>query len=303
MLRQITDGLVSYHFESLDGLGVVHGVFSRLGGVSRGRFATLNVGRTVGDTEFDVRENHERIYRTLGLSADHVVTAHQVHSNRVAVVDREDAGCIVRKTDGLVTNTAGLALMLRFADCQPILLYDPRHQALGLIHAGWRGVAQAIARRAVETMSDAFGSRPADLIANLGPAIGPCCYQVGQDVAAAMGYALPDWRQVMTQNGDGWLFDLPAANAQHLTAAGVKTIEQAHMCTACRTDEFFSHRGEDGRTGRFGAVAYLSEGVEMERAEEANVQSTVPRAGDDEEATTLEPPGLPTFPEMMRAKR
>ncbi|MFC2023341.1 peptidoglycan editing factor PgeF [Chloroflexota bacterium] len=303
MLRRNDDGLVSYQFESLDGLDLVHGVFTRLGGVSRGQFATLNVGHTVGDEPSAVRENHSRIYRALSLSAGRVTTAYQVHSNRVVVVDHKNGGHVVARADGLITRAGGLALMLRFADCQPILLYDKQHNALGLIHAGWRGVAQAIARRAVETMADAFGTRPTDLIANLGPAIGPCCYMVGQDVAAAMGYALPDWRKVMTQDGDRWLFDLPAANEQQLRAAGVTTIEQAHLCTACHTDEFFSHRGEGGRTGRFGVVVFMPEGTEIVREEDATALSAVPKDSADEEAATLEPPGLPTFVEILKGKQ
>ena len=126
-----------------------------------------------------------------------------------------------------------MALLLRFADCQPILLYDPVRHALGLVHAGWRGVALGIARRAVEAMQEAFGTQPKDLVAGLGPAIGPCCYTVGHEVAAAMGYALPDWSQVMQVEGEAtWRLDLSAANAQLLAAAGVRQIEAADLCTS-----------------------------------------------------------------------
>jgi YfiH family protein len=201
LLRQDSNRLVTYRFESLAVEGLVHAVFTRLGGASRGPFATLNVGHTVGDDETAVAENHARIFSHLGLTCDRVVTARQVHGNRVAVVTAGDAGRVIPTTDGLVTDTPGLALMLRFADCQPILLYDPVHHALGLIHAGWRGVAEGIAYRAVETMQAAFGSRPQELLAGLGPAIGSCCYTVGHKVAAVMGYALPDWSQVMSLEG------------------------------------------------------------------------------------------------------
>ena len=302
MKRQIEQGLVTYHFESLEVEGLVHAVFTRLGGVSRGPFAELNVGHTVGDDEAAVAENHARIFAHLGLTCDRVVTARQVHGNHVAVVTAGAGGQVIPGTDGLVTNAPGLALMLRFADCQPILLYDPAHHALGLIHAGWRGVAEGIAYRAVETMREAFGSRPQELIAGLGPAIGPCCYTVGHKVASVMGYALPDWSQVMSLQGeDRWRFDLPAANAQQLAAAGVQAIEQAHLCTGCHSDEFFSHRADNGRTGRFAVVAYL----EARDREQGNKETEIPREEarpeEPQEFESLDPPGFPTFQELQGA--
>ena len=203
MLRQEHNGLVTYSFENLTDKSLIHAVFTRLGGVSQGPFATLNVGNTVGDDRAAVAENHARIYTHLDLDKGRIVTPQQVHSNRVAIISESDAGQVIPSTDGLVTDTPGLGLLLRFADCQPILLYDPVRHALGLIHAGWRGAAQGIALRAVETMQEAFGTRPQDLIAGLGPAIGRCCYAVGDNVAAAMGYALPDWQQVMSPLSEG----------------------------------------------------------------------------------------------------
>jgi YfiH family protein len=186
-------------------------------------------------------------------------------------------------------------LLLRFADCQPILLYDPEIHALGLIHAGWRGVAQGIARRAVEAMQAAFGSQPEALLAGLGPAIGPCCYTVGQNVASAMGYALPNWDQAMSQQEDGWHLDLSAANAQQLTAAGVGQIEQADLCTACHSDLFFSHRAGNGRTGRFAAVAFLKSATAGQARPETSVPVPDVEPQDSTEPESLHPPGFPPF--------
>lgn len=297
MLRQNGESLTTYHFETLARKGLVHAVFTRWGGISAAPFDTLNVGRSVGDEPEAVAANHARIYTHLCLGAGQVATPIQVHSNRVAAVTVEDAGTELSNTDGLVTNIPGVALLLRFADCQPILLYDPVIHALGLIHAGWRGVAQAIVRRAVETMQETFGSRPQDLIAGLGPAIGPCCYTVGHNVASAIGYVLPDWNQAMHQEEDGWRLDLSAANAQQLGAAGVHQIEQAQLCTACHNDIFFSHRADMGRTGRFAVVAYLMPRV----SDETGVSSQVPQSTLEPEGATqaqsLHPPGLPSFQE------
>ncbi len=302
-MRRLTNGLPSYHFQSLEGQALVHAIFTRLGGTSQGAFATLNVGRSVGDDQSAVAENLERIYAALGLGAEQVTTPHQVHGNRVAVVDGGDAGRILSGTDGLVTDTPGLALLLRFADCQPIVLYDPARHALGLVHAGWRGLALAIARRAVETMEEAFGTRPSDVLVGLGPAIGPCCYTVGDEVASAMGYALPDWQAVMQLEpaGAGWRLDLPAANAQQLVAAGVpaRQVEQAALCTGCHNDTFFSHRADQGTTGRFAVVAYLlpKDGARRAQAQEPAQQQ--PTDGVDALPDTLHPPGLPDLGEML----
>ncbi len=311
MLRRTDNGLVTYHFQRLTAEGLVHAIFTRLGGISREPFATLNVGRSVGDEEAAVVQNLARVYASLGLTPNQVATAHQVHSNRVAVVTAQDGGQLMPATDALVTDTPGLAILLRFGDCQPIILYDPARRAMGLVHAGWRGLAQGIARRAVEAMQEAFGSKPADLLAGLGPAIGPCCYTVGDDVASALGYALPDWRKVMQADpsGTGWRLDLPAANAQQLAAAGVRVrrMEQAGLCTACHNDEFFSHRADNGRTGRFAVVAYLPTGDQARNQpaaaqphqESREQEQAIPTEDARTLADTLQPPGLPGFDEML----
>lgn len=319
MLRRTDNGLITYHFEKLAGQAVIQAVFTRLGGVSQGPYSTLNVGRSVGDDLDAVAENLARIYRSLGLAADQVVTAYQVHSNRVAVVSTTDRGQLLPNTDGLVTDSPELVLLLRFADCQSILLYDPVRHALGLAHAGWRGVAQGMARRAVEAMQAAFGTQPADLLVGLGPAIGPCCYTVGDDVAAAMGYALPDWQAAMQADpsGQGWRLDLSAANSQQLVAAGVaiEHVEQAGLCTACHRAEFFSHRGDNGLTGRFALVACLlprpgiSAGPDQagtggkvspgEPSARPDIGTARRRGPDSGPPDTLQPPGLPDLGEAL----
>ena len=295
MLRRKVNGLVTYHFETLAVEGLVHAVFTRLGGVSSEPFATLNVGHTVGDDERAVGVNLSRVYKHLALDSGRVVTPHQVHSSRVELVSSDHVGQVIPNTDGLTTSTPQVGLLLRFADCQPILLYDPINQALALVHAGWRGVAQAIARRAVESMQDAFGTRPQELIAGLGPAIGPCCYTVGQDVASAMGYALPNWEQALQLEAGTWHLNLPEANGQQLRAAGVQKIEQASLCTACHVDEFFSHRAERGRTGRFAVAALLRTPSQNQGPRSVKLPGSEPE--DEPGPQSLHPPGLPAFHE------
>ncbi len=257
MHRENHDGVVLYRFEGLAGAGVTHAAFTRLGGVSQGPFATLNLGSTVGDDPEAVKENHQRALKALGLRREQTVSPYQVHSANVRRVGRAELGTIQQETDGLLTAEPGVALLFRFADCAPLILFDPVRRAVGLLHAGWRGAANGVARAGVQAFVEHVGSRPADLWVGIGPTIGPCCYQVGAEVAQAVERACPAGAQVV-QRQDGALYlDLPAALKAQLLAAGVETVELSGLCTACRTDEWFSHRGERGRTGRFGVVVML----------------------------------------------
>ncbi|MGB3903298.1 MAG: peptidoglycan editing factor PgeF [Anaerolineae bacterium] len=261
MIHQEQNGVPYYTFEALaDHEEIVHAIFTRLGGVSRPPFVDLNVGRLVGDDLAAVETNHRLIYETLGLSSRRVVTARQVHGDRVAVVSADDGGRVVPATDALITNTGGVNLMLRYADCLPIFLYDPETRAVGLGHAGWRGTAAGVARRMVSTMVKDFGSNPSRIIAGLGPAIGPCCYQVGPEVVQTVKPTLEDWERALHHlGGDDFSLDLREANRQQLMQTGVRGVEISDMCTACHTDEFFSHRAERGATGRFAAVMGIRE--------------------------------------------
>ena len=219
------------------------------------------MGHTVGDDLAAVEANHARICQALGIGRSAIATARQVHGSHVALVGTEDRGRISPATDALLTDTSGVALMLRFADCVPLLFYDPVHRAIGLAHAGWRGTVEGLARRTARAMAEAFGSRPQDLVVGIGPAIGPCCYPVGEEVAQAVRAALPDGDRLLRSWGDGTLrFDLWEANRRGLAELGVEQIEVAGLCTACHVDEFFSHRAEKGRTGRFGVVMGIREG-------------------------------------------
>jgi hypothetical protein len=255
------DGVVYYRFPSLaEWPGLVHAVFTRWGGVSRPPFANLNLGHTVGDDPAAVETNHRQVYRVLEARPEAVVTAWLVHGREVATVDAAHGGQVIPRTDGLITRTPGVILFQRFADCLPILLFDPVQRAVGIAHAGWRGTVRGVARATVEAMSAAFGTHPTDLIAALGPGIGPCCYEVGDDVIQAVRSAFERPDGLLPARNGAVHFDLLAANARQLAALGVRTIEIAELCTACRTDEFFSHRAERGRTGRFGVAIGFRDG-------------------------------------------
>ena len=257
MQRINHDGIVFYRFERLaDEYGLDHAIFTRRGGVSLPPFASLNVGHTVGDDLRVVEVNHHRALAALGLRRRDVATCYQVHAARVGVVGPDDRGNVRPKTDALVTAAAELVLMLRFADCVPVLFYDRQRRVIGLAHAGWRGVTSRVVLATVETLVRAFGCRPADMWAGVGPSIGPCCYQVGQEVVEQVGGVLDGGALFHQVNGRAHL-DLWAAVQCQLVEAGVRQIDVAELCTACDTDEWFSHRAEGGKTGRFGVVIGL----------------------------------------------
>jgi YfiH family protein len=259
MLQRRSGEIVLYQFAALASHARLrHAISARHGGVSPAPFASLNLTAARGDDRAHVAENVRRLCLAAADGRADVVSAQQVHGAQIARVGRAQRGQIIPDCDGLVTDEPEVVLLLRFADCVPLIVYDPVRHAVGVAHAGWRGTVAGIARALVRAMADAFGSRASDLIAGVGPAIGPCCYQVGPEVVAQARAAFGATDGLFPQQADGsYHFDLWRANQQQLAAAGVGTIEVAGICTACRVDEFYSHRAERGRTGHHGALACL----------------------------------------------
>jgi purine-nucleoside/S-methyl-5'-thioadenosine phosphorylase / adenosine deaminase len=252
------EGLVYYQFDQWPELK--HGVFTRRGGVSQPPFATLNLGGNVGDDPKAVRHNHELMYSALGVRGDRACTVWQVHSADTLIVSGPVAGRRwIAQADGMVTDRSDTPLAMRFADCTPILLYDPVRGVIGMAHAGWRGTVQGVAAGTAQLMVQAYGCKPSDIQAAIGPSIGPERYQVGEEVVAAIiqHFGAADGL-IRRDPADGTAYlDLWAANRLDLQRVGVEQIEIAGICTAQHTDQFFSHRAEKGHTGRFGAVMSL----------------------------------------------
>ncbi|MHB1006955.1 MAG: peptidoglycan editing factor PgeF [Chloroflexota bacterium] len=245
---------------------LVQGVAGRLGGVSGGHLAALNLSLVVQDDPRTVLENRRRLAGALGIPADRLLKSRQVHSADILVVGEREvsAGALgphdsALVGDGLLTNTPEIYLFMTFADCVPVLLHDPIKGVVGLVHAGWKGTVAKVAQRAVVVAGEAFGSRPEDILVGIGPSIGPCCYAVGPDVSAVVVAAFPGCPDLLAERDGGTHLDLWRANACQLEAVGVPAanVEVAGVCTACHTDLYFSHRRERGRTGRFGAVIGL----------------------------------------------
>lgn len=247
--------------------GALAAFSTRLGGVSRGPYTSLNLSFNAGDEAEAVLANRRRLACALGVPLEHWVTGQQVHGRRVAVVGEAEAGrgaaapeTALPATDALVTCTPGLLLVAFFADCVPILFFGPRAAAVGVAHAGWRGTVAGIATATATAITEQLGAAPDDLLVAIGPHIGPCCYLVGEEVVAGLAELLGgEVDKVVVRQGDRWRADLGRANALALQRWGLtaRQIAVFPYCTSCRQDWFYSHRGAGGVAGRFAALIGL----------------------------------------------
>lgn len=237
---------------------VRHAVFTRHGGVSDAPFNTLNVSYSMGDRPESVAENRTRCARMIGIEPAQLVTAGLVHGTAVAAIDRvpearqPDGSGIVPDVDILVTDQPGIGLMITAGDCLQVLLLDPARPAVAMAHAGWRGLAAGVLACAVQAMQHSYGSEPRLLLAGIGPGLGPCCAEFSDP---ARELPAPFQRYVDGQRH----VDLWSAARDQLGAAGVPAAQIEHhaICTVCHRDDYFSHRGDRGRTGRFAAIIAL----------------------------------------------
>lgn len=252
-----------YQFQIFNGLPVKQAIFTRRGGVSPVPWSSLNVGGTNGDDRTRVIENRRRMFSVFGRPVDSLYDAWQVHGVAVAVADQpRPLAAPHERADIILTDNPQVTLFMRFGDCVPVYLYDPRNNAIGLVHAGWQGTVQRVAAVGVDAMRKRYGSDPAELVAGIGPSVGVHHYEVGQNVILAAQEAFGDSAdELLPKTPEGRVhFDLWEANRRTLMAAGVRQVEIAGICTVCNVDDWFSHRAEHGKTGRFGALFALKAG-------------------------------------------
>jgi len=231
--------------------GFPHGFTTRDGGGSRGAFRSLNLSATVGDEPDRVEENWERLRRATGLAFARV---RQVHGCRVVPAS---AGSVpLEEGDAVTTTVPGVAACVSVADCAPILLADPRSGAVAAVHAGWRGTLARAAGEGVRALVERHGARPSDLLAAIGPSIGPCCFEVSRVLATRFRDELG--QATGNPRGNGSRADLWRANERVLRDAGLarRRIDVLARCTSCEEQVFFSHRRDQGRTGRH--VAFIA---------------------------------------------
>lgn len=244
--------------------GVVHGVTRRVVGLGR---ADGNVGFGSPRDADDAWAMRQLWCAAIGLAPERLAALRQVHGARVLRAGRREAGRgalpgsePLGDADALIAAEPGVALLTLHADCLPILLCDPAVPAVASVHAGWRGTVADVVGTAVKEMVAAYGCRPHRMIAYFAPAIGRCCYEVGPEVAAAWTAATAGQAPAaLSPAGPRWHFDLVEANRFWLARAGLdpEAIETSGICTRCRGEEWFSHRGQGADTGRFAAIIAL----------------------------------------------
>ncbi|MCC2817942.1 peptidoglycan editing factor PgeF [Enterocloster sp. OA13] len=262
-------GVPYLSFKALEDTGmVVNGFSTRLGGASKGRFATMNFSYSRKDDPADVLENFTRMADALGVERDRMVVSYQTHTTNVRRVTREDEGKgVIRErdykdVDGLITDVPGITLVTFYADCVPLYLVDQAHRAIGLSHSGWRGTVKRMGQVTMDAMKEAFGTRPEDLTVCIGPSICRDCFEVGEEVAEAFAEAF-DARyrdELYSANGKPgkYQLDLWKANEIIFREAGVpkEQIHTTNICTMCNSDYLFSHRRVGEERGNL--AAFLS---------------------------------------------
>jgi hypothetical protein len=238
---------------------VKQGVFTRRGGVSSAPWHSLNLGGSVGDDPAHVVENRLRVFNSMGRDPESIHDVWLVHGTDIVYADsprpiREPSA----RADIIFTDNPNVSLFMRFGDCVPILLHDPKRKVIGIAHAGWMGTLRGVVNSAVQGMQSHYGCDPKNIVAGIGPSIGVDHYEVGADVVSQFQekYNHHADQILQVRNGSTYL-DLWTANAIQLQKAGVEQIQVSGVCTACHLDDWFSHRAEKGKTGRFGALMAL----------------------------------------------
>lgn len=246
--------------------GAAHGFSTRLGGVSEGIYASMNLGANRGDDPARVRENYRRFCAAIGTDMDKMVFSCQVHGCGVRVVTAADLGKgldrpVDYEADALITDVPGAALTVFSADCLPILLYDPVRRVAGAVHAGWRGTSLGIVTQTVERMVECFGCRREDILAAIGPGISKCCFETHEDVPNAMTAALSTavLQHIKIKENGKFAVDLKGINAMRLAQAGLTPdhIAVSDICTACHPELFWSHRKLGTNRGSMAAAIQL----------------------------------------------
>lgn len=280
MVERQAHGCTYLQFERLAAMPqLAHAVFTRRGGHSRPPYAGLNLSAVTGDDRATVLRNKALVEDALGLP---LVATHAVHGNTVHVIapDEGETAADMHSRyrtlpgDAMIADRPGFALCWAYGDCAPILLYDPRHHVCALVHAGWRGTAATVAPRAIAALTETYGTRPHELLAGIGPAIGACCYEAADEVLAAFAADAFAWEHARferrpraegrSDTGESVWLDVAASNHAQLVAAGLRPerIEMSGLCTGCRTDLFYSHRVEPKPSGRFAVAIGLRAGIE-----------------------------------------
>ncbi len=235
---------------------LVNAFCTRHGGVSRDDYKSLNMSFREGDEELRVLQNWDKLASAFNIPMENFLVLNQVHGDSVFVIKPHGDYFTSREAlnyDAIVTNRTNLAICIKTADCAPVFIVDPVKKVIAAAHAGWRGSALGISAKVIRLMQNQYGSEPQDLLAAIGPAIGPCCYEVDSPAVDAFCHQKNSDKFLLPgKQKDRWMLDLVEANRRQILDCGIPdaNIEAAGLCTVCRQDAFFSHRGSGGITGR-----------------------------------------------------
>lgn len=262
-------GVTYLQFPAFSESGMVrHGFSTRLGGVSEGMFASMNLSFTRGDEPESVMTNYKRLTEAMGMDYRNVVTSDQTHTTNVLVVTGRDRGNGIlrprayKDVDGMITNEPNIVLTTSYADCVPLYFLDPVHRAIGLSHSGWKGTVGKMGKVTVEAMVKTFGSCPEDILTAIGPSICQDCYEVSEDVIDQFKdqFQPNQYESLFYKKENGkYQLNLWEANRLILQEAGVleEHISMPNLCTCCNPKFLFSHRASKGKRGNLGAFLEL----------------------------------------------
>jgi hypothetical protein len=257
----MTNGPVALVLPKIGQIRSVMAFSLRTGGYSPRPFDSLNFSASQGDVPENVQCNYKVLAKRLGIEATGIVTCRQVHEDNVEVIDALPR--VPPRADAIITSTPGIYPAIKTADCLPILLLDPVHRVAAAIHAGWRGTVLRLARKVVRMMKSRYGTNPTDLIAGLGPAIGPCCYEVDEVVLKPFRENFPQAERFIVKSNnlrdrskESLRLDLVGANRFELIQEGMlaTNINSTELCSSCKSDLFFSYRRDGIKSGRHLAV-------------------------------------------------
>lgn len=271
IFREIEKEVLYLEYPLLTDTQIVHHGFStRLGGVSQGCYASMNLSFTRGDDEAAVRENYHRIAKSIGVKCENMVLSQQTHTTNVRVVTEKDKGKGIVKpldytdVDGMVTNIHGICLVTFYADCVPLYFVDPVQKAIGLSHSGWRGTVGKIGKETIRKMEEQYGSDPKDILAAVGPSICKDCYEVSEDVILEFQKNFKEryWKDLFYRKENGkYQLDLWKANEIIFKESGIlpEHIAVTNVCTHCNSEILYSHRTSGDRRGNLAAFLALKE--------------------------------------------
>ncbi len=250
-------------YPMFENTGIVnHGFSTRLGGISTGHCASMNISTTRGDDPEAIAENRRRIANAIGVEVEDFTYTHQTHTTNVVVVKEEDRGRRFMETDGMITNVPGICLVTFYADCVPLYFVDPVKKVIGMSHSGWRGTVGKIGKITIEKMIENYGTDPKDVLAAIGPSICQECYEVSEDVIDIFkeNFSESIWADLFYRKENGkYQLNLWEANKQVFLEAGVKkaNIAVTNLCTHCNPDILFSHRTTGNARGNLSAFLAL----------------------------------------------